>query len=78
MDEIINTERDKQQSKIRVAAYCRVVENQDEPMKAREIQRRYYIERIKENSKWELVDIFIDMIIRRLKQKLIGRLNLIE
>lgn len=60
MDEIINTERDKQQSKIRVAAYCRVVENQDEPMKAREIQRQYYIERIKENSKWELVDIFID------------------
>ena len=60
MDEIINTERDKQQSKIRVAAYCRVVENQDEPMKAREIQRQYYIERIKENPKWELVDIFID------------------
>lgn len=60
MDEIINAERDKKQSKIRVAAYCRVVENQDEPMKAREIQRQYYIERIKENSKWELVDIFID------------------
>ena len=60
MADIINTERDKLQNKIRVAAYCRVVENQDEPMKAREVQRQYYIERIKENPKLELVDIFID------------------
>lgn len=60
MADIINTERDKLQNKIRVAAYYRVVKNQDEPMKAREVQRQYYIERIKENPKWELVVIFID------------------
>lgn len=46
--------------KLRVAAYCRVSSNSADQLNSYATQIRVYTKKIKQNPKWELVDIFAD------------------
>ncbi len=50
----------KEEKKIRLAAYCRVSSNSEEQRHSFATQIRYYSQYVKENPKYELVDIYAD------------------
>lgn len=51
---------EREQRKLRVAAYCRVSTTTEEQTESYETQMDYYTRLIKQNSNWEYVDIYAD------------------
>ena len=58
--ERMNEERQHQQVKKRVAAYCRVSTDHEDQANSFESQQRYFRQYIQYHSDWELYDIFAD------------------
>ena len=58
--ELLNQERKMQETKKRVAAYCRVSTDNEDQANSFESQQRYFRQYIERNSDWELYAIFAD------------------
>ncbi len=58
--EILNQERKMQETKKRVAAYCRVSTDNEDQANSFESQQRYFRQYIERNPDWELYAIFAD------------------
>ena len=58
--ELINQERKMQETKKRVAAYCRVSTDNEDQANSFESQQRYFRQYIERNPDWELYAIFAD------------------
>ncbi len=58
--EILNQERKMQETKKRVAAYCRVSTDNEDQANSFESQQRYFRRYIEHNPEWELYAIFAD------------------
>ena len=58
--ELLNQERNIQQTKKRVAAYCRVSTDNEDQANSFESQQRYFRQYIERNPNWELYAIFAD------------------
>ena len=58
--EILNQERKMQETKKRVAAYCRVSTDNEDQANSFESQQRYFRRYIEHNPDWELYAIFAD------------------
>ena len=59
--ELLNQERKMQETKKRVAAYCRVSTDNEDQANSFESQQRYFRQYIERNSDWELYAIFAEM-----------------
>ena len=59
--EILNQERKMQETKKRVAAYCRVSTDNEDQANSFESQQRYFRQYIERNSDWELYAIFAEI-----------------
>ncbi len=58
--ELLNQERKMQETKKKVAAYCRVSTDNDDQANSFESQQRYFRQYIERNPDWELYAIFAD------------------
>ena len=58
--ELLNQERKMQETKKKVAAYCRVSTDNEDQANSFESQRRYFRQYIERNPDWELYAIFAD------------------
>lgn len=58
--ELLNQERKMQETKKRVAAYCRVSTDNEDQANSFESQQRYFRQYIERNPNWELYAIFAD------------------
>ena len=58
--ELLNQERKMQETKKKVAAYCRVSTDNEDQANSFESQQRYFRQYIERNPDWELYDIFAD------------------
>ena len=58
--ELLNQERKMQETKKRVAAYCRVSTDNEDQANSFESQQRYFRQYIERNPDWELYEIFAD------------------
>ena len=58
--EILNQERKIQQTKRKVAAYCRVSTDNEDQANSFESQQRYFRQYIERNPHWELFEVFAD------------------
>ena len=58
--ELLNQERKMQETKKRVAAYCRVSTDNEDQANSFESQQRYFRQYIERNPDWELYAIFAD------------------
>ena len=58
--ELLNQERKMQETKKRVAAYCRVSTDNEDQANSFESQQRYFSQYIERNPDWELYAIFAD------------------
>lgn len=58
--ELLNQERKIQETKKRVAAYCRVSTDNEDQANSFESQQRYFRQYIERNRDWELYEIFAD------------------
>ena len=58
--ELLNQERKIQETKKRVAAYCRVSTDNEDQANSFESQQRYFRQYIERNPDWELYEIFAD------------------
>lgn len=58
--ELLNQERKMQETKKRVAAYCRVSTDNEDQVNSFESQQRYFRQYIERNPDWELYAIFAD------------------
>ena len=58
--ELLNQERKMQETKKKVAAYCRVSTDNEDQANSFESQQRYFRQYIKRNPDWELYAIFAD------------------
>lgn len=58
--EKLNLERESDQKKVRVAAYCRVSTDQEDQANSFESQQRYFSRMIRQQPGWELFGIFAD------------------
>ncbi len=58
--ELLNRERKLQQTKKRVAAYCRVSTDSEDQAGSFESQQRYFRQYIERNPDWELYEVFAD------------------
>ena len=58
--ELLNQERKMQDTKKRVAAYCRVSTDNEDQANSFESQQRYFRQYIERNPDWELYEIFAD------------------
>lgn len=61
--ELLNQERKMQETKKRVAAYCRVSTDNEDQANSFESQQRYFRQYIERNPDWELYAIFAEMKI---------------
>lgn len=59
--ELLNQERKMQETKKRVAAYCRVSTDNEDQANSFESQQRYFRRYIERNPHWELYAIFAEM-----------------
>jgi len=59
--ELLNQERKMQETKKRVAAYCRVSTDNEDQANSFENQQRYFRQYIERNPDWELYAIFAEM-----------------
>ena len=59
--ELLNQERKMQETKKRVAAYCRVSTDNEDQANSFESQQRYFRQYIERNPDWELYAIFADV-----------------
>ena len=59
--ELLNQERKMQETKKKVAAYCRVSTDNEDQANSFESQQRYFRQYIERNSDWELYAIFAEM-----------------
>lgn len=59
--ELLNQERKMQETKKRVAAYCRVSTDNEDQANSFESQQRYFSQYIERNPDWELYAIFAEM-----------------
>ena len=66
--EILNQERKMQETKKRVAAYCRVSTDNEDQANSFESQQRYFRRYIEHNPEWELYAIFAEMYLATLIQ----------
>lgn len=65
--------------KLKVAAYCRVSTSLEEQASSFDIQVKYYTEKISNNKKWELADIYADEAITGTRvDKRLGFMRMIE
>ena len=58
--ELLNQERKMQETKKRVAAYCRVSTDNEDQAGSFESQQRYFRQYIERNPDWELYEVFAD------------------
>lgn len=58
--ELLNQERKMQETKKRVAAYCRVSTDSDDQANSFESQQRYFKQYIEHHPDWELYEVFAD------------------
>ena len=58
--ELLNQERKMQETKKKVAAYCRVSTDNEDQANSFESQQRYFRQYIERNPDWELYAIFAD------------------
>ncbi len=58
--ELLNQERKMQETKRRVAAYCRVSTDNEDQANSFESQQRYFRQYIERNPDWELYEVFAD------------------
>ena len=61
--ELMNQERRFQQTKKRVAAYCRVSTDNEDQANSFESQQRYFRQYIQCHQEWELFEVFADAAV---------------
>ena len=65
--ELLNQERKMQETKKRVAAYCRVSTDNEDQANSFESQQRYFRQYIERNPDWELYAISLERTRKREK-----------